>query len=500
MSKGHQKKRDARDKSRTKTYKQPKQKEKKGTHVKNRAEQRYNLYLSKKDEDLIVAKIMRGDCLYLRNDGENEFHYVKHNNLPVKILYNPEFRMIITPYPFKTDEYNLLEKMEQDKKEALKHPLQDLQDLQKEIEERDNMSIRTYSKNAVNMKSWIAFEGLDTFVIDKVIYLKRSDIFQKNNSLVCKLLAYKSIVKDIDFITLQRSQIPLKFQKSFTGSSVSFMRYDSLQKLLDKNVIKNARAEQLIKQIIKFGSSPMTERDSSIFNLEDTDTDSLDEEDFKAQVWEAPTITFEEAVEKINDPEVLSIQKNIEVLQNISKIMGKEDDIKTLIDRFVADPKSVVLMPRMIETSMIDMLKHNIEVTNHAIKELEEAEEIKFRLETSNEKQLYYLKQIDALTLEGIEREAELQKGYDVVTKMIEEHDMETTFFKALNKDLREDNISKNKQIEVMQEQETELLQQAALDQISIKRLKNDIILIKKTVEELSKDKSTMDKIKAFFN
>lgn len=85
-----------------------KSKNKRRTHAQIRAEQRYNLELNRVGLNKIVSKIIQGDCLYIRNEGLNEFYYVKHNNVPVKVLYNPEFRMIITNYPFDTEEYNRL--------------------------------------------------------------------------------------------------------------------------------------------------------------------------------------------------------------------------------------------------------------------------------------------------------------------------------------------------------------------------------------------------------
>ena len=511
MNKIYKQKKEMQERSRS--YKQPKKKDRRGTHTKKRAEQRYNLNLTKVDEDLIVAKIMRGECLYLRNDGENEFHYVKHKNLPVKILYNPDYRMIITPYPFVTEEYNLLEKMEKERIEAMKHPLQDLHE---EIKERDNTDMKKtkLNKKEISMKRWVEIHGYESFTIGCILYMKRADVFLKNNGLISRFVMNGTLKKDVDFVTLKKSDLPEALRRITQRNITSYIKYSTLERLSNSDLLEAYSDVRVnIRNIIDAGSKPLTARNLKeyadnlpklvpvIMDVEEFKSPTSEEEDFKAQVWVAPTLTFEELEERINDPEVLSIQKNIEVLRDISKVMGKEEAMQEMINRFIADPKNVKLMPYAIEeTTIIDMLKRNIETTNYAIKELEEKEEIKFRLETSNEKQLYYLKQVDELTLMSVEREAELQKGYDVITKMLEEHTVETTFFKSLHKDLRDDNVAKSKEIEVLQEQETELLKQAALDQMNLKRLKEELASAEETIKELSKDKSTMDKIKAFFN
>ena len=89
-----------------------------------RSKQRYNQYLTRVDEEKIISKIIVGDCLYVRTDlnSGGEFYYVKHNNIPMKVLYNPTYRTLqnptkslVTDYEFNADEYNKLVELEKQK-------------------------------------------------------------------------------------------------------------------------------------------------------------------------------------------------------------------------------------------------------------------------------------------------------------------------------------------------------------------------------------------------
>ena len=88
-------------------------------HSIQRADEHYNIRLNRIDESKIISKIIVGDCMFVRTDIETgrDFYYVKHNNVPIKVLYDSEFRAIITHDRFNVDEYNKLLELNNPKKE-----------------------------------------------------------------------------------------------------------------------------------------------------------------------------------------------------------------------------------------------------------------------------------------------------------------------------------------------------------------------------------------------
>lgn len=85
-------------------------------HSRERALQRYNIQLSKSDEQDILEKIRNNQIISLgasEKDKKKIFAYVEHNHIPLKVLYertNKGPKSIITVYPFDVDEYNELTK------------------------------------------------------------------------------------------------------------------------------------------------------------------------------------------------------------------------------------------------------------------------------------------------------------------------------------------------------------------------------------------------------
>lgn len=81
-------------------------------HFKERARQRYNTNLDDKDIKQIINRIKNEDYLYAgrsENDPTKFFGYVKHKNLPFKVLFkNGLTPKLITIYPIDVDEYNNL--------------------------------------------------------------------------------------------------------------------------------------------------------------------------------------------------------------------------------------------------------------------------------------------------------------------------------------------------------------------------------------------------------
>lgn len=81
-------------------------------HAKERAWERYNRHLDTKEILQIVNSIKNKEYLYIGNserDEKKHFVYVKHKNIPYKVLYVGEKHPnIITIYPIDVDEYNAL--------------------------------------------------------------------------------------------------------------------------------------------------------------------------------------------------------------------------------------------------------------------------------------------------------------------------------------------------------------------------------------------------------
>jgi hypothetical protein len=83
-------------------------------HSRERALERYNIKLSKKDEADILEMIRNNQILPLGsvdNDNKKKFAYVVFNHIPLKVLYSRSNKRplnIITVYPFDADEYNSL--------------------------------------------------------------------------------------------------------------------------------------------------------------------------------------------------------------------------------------------------------------------------------------------------------------------------------------------------------------------------------------------------------
>ncbi len=82
-------------------------------HSRERAEQRYNLELSKADERAILGYINASQCIPLsaRSTKENTaICYVKYRKIPMRIVYMLDSRnrafQIITVLPFDVEEYN----------------------------------------------------------------------------------------------------------------------------------------------------------------------------------------------------------------------------------------------------------------------------------------------------------------------------------------------------------------------------------------------------------
>lgn len=84
-------------------------------HSRERALERYNIELTKYDEQQILQKIKSNDCYSLGHTQEDitkKFAYVTYHNIPMKVLYKRTNKkgpsQIITIYPFDADEYNKL--------------------------------------------------------------------------------------------------------------------------------------------------------------------------------------------------------------------------------------------------------------------------------------------------------------------------------------------------------------------------------------------------------
>lgn len=85
-------------------------------HSMDRMKERYNLEISKKEEQDIINLLRNNDFIFCgsaENDPKHlKFAYVHYNNIPIKVLYYRSnqggVKQIITAYPFDVDEYNNL--------------------------------------------------------------------------------------------------------------------------------------------------------------------------------------------------------------------------------------------------------------------------------------------------------------------------------------------------------------------------------------------------------
>jgi hypothetical protein len=167
-------------------------------HANLRAQQRYNISLSRYDINVIATKINSGNALFVRDEGENQIYYVKHQNKAMKVVYNIKTKGIPTVLPFETDEYNRLIELNKHNKNINKPFV-------KEIE---------------------PIAGFRTFLINDVTYVLRSKVIHQ---FILTSIITARILKTEDYLTIHTKDIlPL----CFPGASVSFVRVDSLKLLL----------------------------------------------------------------------------------------------------------------------------------------------------------------------------------------------------------------------------------------------------------------------------
>lgn len=85
-------------------------------HSRDRALERYNLEISKKEENEILDLLKTNQMIFLGNSEQDKnlkFAYVTYNHIPLKVLYSRSakgVKNIVTIYPFDADEYNTLMK------------------------------------------------------------------------------------------------------------------------------------------------------------------------------------------------------------------------------------------------------------------------------------------------------------------------------------------------------------------------------------------------------
>lgn len=83
-------------------------------HSRERANERYNITLTKKGENEIIEKIQNNEHIHLYSSEQDPKHlkfcYVIYNKIPLKVLYRKtnsrRVSEIITIYPFDVEEYN----------------------------------------------------------------------------------------------------------------------------------------------------------------------------------------------------------------------------------------------------------------------------------------------------------------------------------------------------------------------------------------------------------
>lgn len=89
-------------------------------HAVKRCQERYNIYLSKRELDNVIMQVLTSQAIYIgkaKGSKTKKLYYAKVNNIPIKVLCNwADFR-IISVFPFDTDEYNLLRDKKRTQKE-----------------------------------------------------------------------------------------------------------------------------------------------------------------------------------------------------------------------------------------------------------------------------------------------------------------------------------------------------------------------------------------------
>ena len=189
-----------------------------------RCRERYNQNLNRVDEDKIVAKIISGDCLYVRTDVGSgcEYYYVKHNNVPIKVLYDPMYRFVVTDNYFNTEEYNKLVE--------LKNKEKDSSVLKEDITKGVKKGIKMY-----NIEKWCDIAGYGSCKINDEVYLKRSDVFLKN--ILGSNLQQKGYLKGTVLIHKNNftGYRPINGQ---AGYKISFVKASELPNILKNEIVQ----------------------------------------------------------------------------------------------------------------------------------------------------------------------------------------------------------------------------------------------------------------------
>lgn len=130
-----------------------------GKHSLSRIEERYAVKLNRVDEENIVKKIIKDDCIFVRTGDKGcNFYYVKHNNIPIKVLFHEETRGIVTTYYFDVDEYNKL--VELNKSKEVKMDTDKINKTPLTSTEKCSWSAEKSKKKVINLDTGKVFDSM----------------------------------------------------------------------------------------------------------------------------------------------------------------------------------------------------------------------------------------------------------------------------------------------------------------------------------------------------
>lgn len=75
------------------------------SHVKQRARERFGIYLTKRDLGQIVRIIQEGKAFLLRNESNTKKHYkVEYAGIEMRVIYSKAHRCLLTVIPLKNSQ------------------------------------------------------------------------------------------------------------------------------------------------------------------------------------------------------------------------------------------------------------------------------------------------------------------------------------------------------------------------------------------------------------
>lgn len=362
--------------------------------------ERYNQQLSRVDKDQIIAKIIAGDCIFIREEDTDEnlvFLYVRHKNIPYKLLYNKVKRRIITFYYFNVEEYNALIAEKEAELELNTGEDKSIELITNVFPHCFNKVNRVDTKKAYINKKEVSFEeGIDyldnlhkeyinnkgenevTNIIGEIagnvlygIYgmhcLTCNEVFLKNKKLLHRL-SYK-VLNDTNTTTMPIKALShLNISKDFK-TRVKFILVCALEDVLKHIPVEYAEVRSNIENILKEKKRRESEFSENLCNCLDEHYSNEDKE----------------AVETLKE---MGIKPDFSIFKK---------DMDNLIEQQQKKYDEVVK-----ELDIKQILRDQINASKIALKEIEEKEELAEKL-----------KAYEADNVRLMQENTELQNKYD---------------------------------------------------------------------------------------